>query len=296
MAAVVFGVWFINQVPVSSSTDSVISDCQSHSNWRECGGWPIFESNIGGLANGVGSVLGDLLTFGPTIAGFLAALYFIMRINMGGYKTPQDVWKTTLGIILIMVTITHLGWIAREFNAIIIDLSNLEDDFASGRANFETYMASLEQFRKASDQYSTSIINLPMWALKAVTYLLLFIPSLVSTIAYLSQLVILYGVPFSFFLAIFTRWQDLSTPISLIIRYAFISVIKAFTWTTLATVEVESIDVSSEHLLVDLGMNLWSQVPKLILFTLIFIVAGWILKRFVITPAFTNIFNPRSQL
>lgn len=294
LAAVVFGMWLIKKFPSRSILEAGFEGCSSFGGWEECGGWPIFEGSIASLARVVGHSIEGLLTFGTPIAGFLAALYFIMRINLGGYKTPVGVWKTTLGVLLILTCITHLTWIAGQFNEIIITLSNLGDSYQEGRENFKLYMSSLEQFNKASNEFSTSVLNLPLWILKAAVYLLLLIPSVVSSVAYVAQLAILYGVPFSFFLAVFTKWQDLSSPVLLVIRYALISVIKAFTWTTLAIVEVPTIDGSSGQFW-DLT-TLWSQLPKLFLFTLIFLVAGWILKRFIITPAFTDIFNPRSQL
>lgn len=296
LAAVVFGVWLIGKFPRSPVLTENIGECQTFSNWSECGGWPIFSSLIIDTSEAVGTTLTNLLTFGPQIAGFLAALYFIMRINVGGYKSAEGVWKTTLGILLILAIIIYLPWIASEFNEIIVNMSNLKDTYDSGRDNFHNYLTSLEKFERATDEHSGAIIDLPFWGLKFLIWLLLLIPSLVSAMAYLAQLAILYGVPFSLFLAIFTRWQDLSTPVTLVIRYSLISVIKAFTWTTVSTISIPEIEITDKYGMMDLGMAMWGELPKLMIFALVFLVAGWILKRFVIGPAFTDIFNPRSQL
>lgn len=292
IVAIVFCVWIVGLLPKTNAT-SELAGCIKFESWRECGGWPIFQDLLGGLAQSLGDSLLSLLSFSPEISGFLAAIYFAMRVNMGHYASDKDVFKTALGILLIMSLILYLPWVSAEFNEMVLWISNLSDEMSKGRENLHIYFSNIETYRLAASRYSPSIIDYGYYSFRISLWVLTVIPSIVGTMAFLGQLIILYGVPFCIFQAIFTAQQNLETPVSLIIRYAGIAIVKALTWAAVSTISVDSLDTIENSIdYMTYTLNMWNGLSELALFSGIYLVAGVCLFVFILTPAITDIFNP----
>lgn len=133
LCVVVFGVWLIKLMPRDIVQPLDMSGCDTFDNWTECSGWPIFMSPLATLGRYVGDTLVKLVTFGPQLAGFLAALYYVMRVNTGRFKDAEGVWKTTVGVLLIFATVLYLPWISKEANAIVSKIFGLGETFDQGQ-------------------------------------------------------------------------------------------------------------------------------------------------------------------
>jgi hypothetical protein len=295
VGAIVIGVWAIKILPKDPVATLDMSGCQSFENWTECNGWPIFMSFFADFARSFGDSITRLVTFGPQMAATLAGLWFAVRITNGRYFDAEGVWKTTLGVIFILIMVIYLPWIFRSISEKITELSGMEGTFQAGRSNLSSYLSAVESYKAASKAYSSSVFDFPYYAFVAVLWVALLVPTLVGVVAYVAQLLVLYGVPFSILLVVFTQWQDLSLPFLLILRVALASIIKGLTWMVVAKIEPPSAIPSNEFEAVSLGLDMWGHLGHIAGFAAIYGASGYVLYKFILGPAIQTLFNPRSS-
>jgi len=223
-----------------------------------CGGWPVFNSSIVSLLDGMSSTISHAMQIPAGVATFLACLHIHSRLLRGLTFEASDIAKAFAGGFIIYASLAFLPTLTGWFNEALKLLSIFGSEQDASSSRIENLCASLSKMRELADLDVSTINNIGAFLFRMFASLPLLIVGITNFVIIILQYFLIAFIPVSVFLVTLKRDSDPSHALSLLGTYLFINIFQGVEWFFLGTVSIAAPSATD-----DMSMaNSWSVIAN----------------------------------